>query len=139
MTDQDQNNFDERDDDTLAAEYVLGVLDLKDRREAERRLQSDQVFASLVRGWENRFADLNDDIDAVKLGKKCGNSGIAPPGRCKRRAALPLGFKLRCRCVPKACAADRSPAPRHGQNESPPPAPHPGHVPAPEGLRSAAA
>ncbi|MCG8493085.1 MAG: anti-sigma factor [Sneathiellales bacterium] len=66
MTDQDQNNFDERDDDTLAAEYVLGVLDLKDRREAERRLQSDQVFASLVRGWENRFADLNDDIDAVE-------------------------------------------------------------------------
>jgi len=58
--------FDERDDDTLAAEYVLGVLDLKDRQEVERRLQSEQDFASLVQGWENRFADLNDDIDAVE-------------------------------------------------------------------------
>lgn len=58
--------FDERDDDTLAAEYVLGVLDLKDRQAAEKRLQTEQEFASLVLGWQNRFADLNDDIDAVE-------------------------------------------------------------------------
>lgn len=49
------------DDDFLAAEYVLGVLDLSERSAAEDRLKRDQSFAALVNGWQNRLSGLNDD------------------------------------------------------------------------------
>lgn len=47
-------------DDALAAEYVLGVLDLSERARAEGRLKRDTVFAALVADWEVRLAGLND-------------------------------------------------------------------------------
>lgn len=47
-------------DDVLAAEYVLGVLDLADRAAAEARLARDPGFALRVAAWENRLAGLND-------------------------------------------------------------------------------
>lgn len=49
------------DDDFLAAEYVLGVLDLADRSAAEDRLKRDPNFAALVNVWQNRLSGLNDD------------------------------------------------------------------------------
>ena len=55
----------EEDDDALAAEYVLGVLDLADRAMAEARLRSNSQFATLVTQWQNRLADLNDGYEAV--------------------------------------------------------------------------
>lgn len=51
------------DDDALAAEYVLGVLDLPDRLQAEARIKSDSTFAARVTAWENRLAGLNDAFD----------------------------------------------------------------------------
>ena len=47
-------------DDALAAEYVLGVLDLAERAEAEARLKRDAAFAAMVADWEVKLAGLND-------------------------------------------------------------------------------
>jgi anti-sigma-K factor RskA len=47
-------------DDALAAEYVLGVLSLSERAEAEARLKRDTAFAALVTAWESRMAGMND-------------------------------------------------------------------------------
>ncbi|GLS85031.1 anti-sigma K factor RskA [Cypionkella aquatica] len=53
--------FDLPEDEALAAEYVLGTLDLAERSAAESRLRRDPAFAALVNDWQNRLADLNDD------------------------------------------------------------------------------
>ena len=50
----------EEADDALAAEYVLGVLSLSERAEAEARLKRDTGFAARVTAWEGRMAGLND-------------------------------------------------------------------------------
>lgn len=47
------------DNIALAAEYVLGTLDLAEREEAERLIARDADFASLVRGWESRLNELH--------------------------------------------------------------------------------
>jgi anti-sigma-K factor RskA len=49
-------------DDALAAEYVLGVLGLTDRAEAEARIKRDPAFGALVAAWESRLAGMNDDF-----------------------------------------------------------------------------
>jgi len=49
------------EDDALAAEYVLGALDLSERAVTEARLKSDAGFAALVSDWQNRLSGLNDD------------------------------------------------------------------------------
>lgn len=49
-------------DDALAAEYVLGVLALSERAEAEARLKRDAEFAARVTAWETRMAAMNDDF-----------------------------------------------------------------------------
>jgi anti-sigma-K factor RskA len=52
-------------EDALAAEYVLGVLDLAERTEAEARIRRDPGFAARVADWEGRLAGLNDGFDPV--------------------------------------------------------------------------
>jgi anti-sigma-K factor RskA len=51
----------EEADDALAAEYVLGVLDLAERAATEARIRREPGFAALVAAWEDRLADLNAD------------------------------------------------------------------------------
>lgn len=51
----------EENDDALAAEYVLGVLDLSERAEAEARIKRDTRFAARVAAWEIRMEALNDE------------------------------------------------------------------------------
>ena len=65
MTDAPLSLTPEEDADLLAAEYVLGVLDLSDRAAAEVRLRRDVTFAMRVAAWENRMADLNADFADV--------------------------------------------------------------------------
>lgn len=48
------------DDDTLAAEYVLGVLETDARAEVVMRIDRDPAFAQLVSSWQERLSDLND-------------------------------------------------------------------------------
>lgn len=49
-----------QEDDLLAAEYVLGVLDAEARRACEARLARDAAFAALVEAWQQRFEEMNE-------------------------------------------------------------------------------
>lgn len=64
MNDEPQN---------LAAEYVLGVLDPAERREAERRIAHEPAFAAEVAYWEARLGPMADAVIEV-----------APPARVWR-------------------------------------------------------
>lgn len=48
--------------DLLAAEYVLGVLDARQRREARLRITRDPAFARLVDDWARRLQPMNDEL-----------------------------------------------------------------------------
>lgn len=51
------------DDDALASEYVLGVLDADERRHCAERIARDAGFALRVAEWENRLAGLNEGFE----------------------------------------------------------------------------
>src|SRR6476620_6110881 len=53
------------DGHSLAAEYVLGVLDAGERRAAERRLAQDAAFAAEVAFWEERLGPLANEVPPV--------------------------------------------------------------------------
>lgn len=52
-------------DEALAAEHALGVLNARERAEAELRMARDPSFAAAVEGWRERLAGLFDEIAAV--------------------------------------------------------------------------
>lgn len=52
-------------DDALAAEYVLGVLDLPERLAVERRMATDAAFSDRISAWQERLSPLNDEIAPV--------------------------------------------------------------------------
>jgi anti-sigma-K factor RskA len=51
----------------MAAEYVLGVLDARERRAAESRITSDIGFSREVAFWESRFMPLLGEITPVPV------------------------------------------------------------------------
>jgi anti-sigma-K factor RskA len=51
----------------MAAEYVLGVLDAGERREAQSRIARDAAFAREVASWESRFMPLLAEVAAVPV------------------------------------------------------------------------
>ncbi|MEM1044610.1 MAG: anti-sigma factor [Pseudomonadota bacterium] len=51
------------DDDALASEYVLGVLDADERRQCAERIARDAGFALRVAEWENRLSGLNEGFE----------------------------------------------------------------------------
>ncbi len=53
------------DSDLLAAEYVLGTLDVAERVVAASRTEFDLPFAQLVDAWQERLAPLIDAIEPV--------------------------------------------------------------------------
>lgn len=67
--------------DVLAGEYVLGVLDAIQHRDAQARIERDAAFARLVLGWEQRLATLLDDI-----------APVAPPHHIWPRIRTRLGW-----------------------------------------------
>jgi hypothetical protein len=52
--------------DALAAEYVLGTLDLEERTRARTLLDADQAFAAKVELWERRFGELHLMVEPVE-------------------------------------------------------------------------
>lgn len=52
-------------DDHVAAEYVLGVLPVEERRALARRIETDAAFARLVEAWEERLSSLNSGYHEV--------------------------------------------------------------------------
>jgi anti-sigma-K factor RskA len=53
------------DDELLAGEWVLGVLNAAERRNLQRRLESDPTFAARVARWERHFEPWLEDIEPV--------------------------------------------------------------------------
>lgn len=77
--------------DLTAAEYALGVLDGHDYTRARERMTHDAHFAREVALWEDRLADLVDEVPAVEPA-----SGLWP--RIERRLdglGTVVDFKLR--------------------------------------------
>jgi len=60
MTFEDENDPMKGSDNTLAAEYVVGVLSMTDRRKVAARMRRDDVFVKLVESWEARLSPLAD-------------------------------------------------------------------------------
>ncbi len=56
----------EEDQDTLAAEYVLGTLSAEEREHADALLSFDPGFEAAVRQWERRLGELNVMVEAVE-------------------------------------------------------------------------
>ncbi len=54
------------DIDGLAAEYVLGSLDLDERAEVAVRRQADRALDGAIRAWEARFRPLSDALPGVE-------------------------------------------------------------------------
>jgi anti-sigma-K factor RskA len=54
------------DDDTLAAEYVLGVLPAAERTQAERRIARERSFAALVDAWQARLIPWTGEIAPIE-------------------------------------------------------------------------
>lgn len=53
--------------DLLAAEYVLGVLDAAQRRDAQARIERDPAFARLVAEWEVRLAPMLAELAPTEV------------------------------------------------------------------------
>lgn len=68
-------------DEVLAGEYVLGVLDAEQRRDADRRIASDSAFAAEVAKWQTHFMTLVEKIEPVPV-----------PGYVWARISDALGF-----------------------------------------------
>lgn len=59
----------DRDDlDTLAAEFVLGTLDARERESVAARRQREPELDALIADWEQRLAPLNDEVQPVQPG-----------------------------------------------------------------------
>lgn len=82
-------------EDALAAEYVLGVLDLTERAAAEARIRRDPGFAARVADWELRLAGLNDGFapaPAPDLLPRIEARLFPPPQDRKTRFGLNFGW-----------------------------------------------
>lgn len=70
------------EDDMLAAEYVLRLLDDVATRDAERRMGTDTLFRGLVHMWESHFVGIAAQAD-----------DIAPPAAVKTRVMAAIAPK----------------------------------------------
>jgi len=50
----------------LAAEYVLGTLDVEERAQVETMMSVDAEYRRLVESWQNRLGELNAMVGAVE-------------------------------------------------------------------------
>jgi anti-sigma-K factor RskA len=65
MTPGDNDDLERGGDDTLAAEYVLGVLPAPERAAAARRIETDAAFARLVESWQQTLSPLDAGYDEI--------------------------------------------------------------------------
>ena len=85
----------EEDQDTLAAEYVLGTLSAEEREHAEALLSFDPGFDAAVRQWERRLGELNVMVEAVEPPTELWDK-IKKRGQ-RRDGAGRCGSAARCR------------------------------------------
>jgi anti-sigma-K factor RskA len=80
-------------DDVLAGEFVLGVLDTAQRRQAQARMETDRAFAERVEEWERRFAPLLSHIQPVEAPPQVWAAVCARLGWTTHEAqSAPAGF-----------------------------------------------
>ena len=80
------------EDDILAAEYVLGLLDADDEARAQRMEARDEAFAAKVVAWATRF-DALDPVEPVnppgdlwnRIDATIGEAAAAPGTRTLRQ------------------------------------------------------
>ncbi|MDQ3206261.1 MAG: RNA polymerase subunit sigma-70, partial [Pseudomonadota bacterium] len=53
------------DDDLLAGEYVLGVLDAHARQRVQARMEAEPALTALVSAWERRLGAMLGEIEPV--------------------------------------------------------------------------
>ncbi len=90
MTDQGYTASEE-DDDLLAAEYVLGLLEGAAWHEAQDRAAIDGAFAARVQAWEERLSPLNAEFPeapAPDLLPRIEAELFADPKKTSRRGWL---------------------------------------------------
>jgi anti-sigma-K factor RskA len=61
----DERNIGDEDDRPLAAEYVLGLLSARERRDLELRLEREPALAAEVEFWERRLGVLASEVKSV--------------------------------------------------------------------------
>ena len=81
----------EEDQETLAAEYVLGTLSAEEREHAEALRSFDPEFDAAVKQWERRLGELNVMVEAVEppaevWDKIKGEIGAEMPGEADAAA-----------------------------------------------------
>lgn len=84
------------EEDLLAAEHALGVLDAPERAAAERRVLQDPAFAARVVGWQARLAGLLDQIAPVaapddlwpRIARRLGDVANVVEFRLRRSLAI---------------------------------------------------
>ena len=87
------------EDELLAAEYALGVLDGIDRATAEHRIARDRGFARQVAAWEQRLAPWAAEIPEMLPPPQVWDriSGALPPqapraGLCVQTPEIPIAL-----------------------------------------------
>jgi anti-sigma-K factor RskA len=75
--------------DALAAEYVLGTLDLEERTQARTLLDADQTFAGSVELWERRFGELYLMVEPVEPEAKIWARIKAKMSEVQQKSQLP--------------------------------------------------
>jgi anti-sigma-K factor RskA len=64
--DRDPPMDEDRPDDVLAGEFVLGVLEADERAAVQRRIDDDPAFATLVHNWEESLDPLAAEYEPVE-------------------------------------------------------------------------
>jgi anti-sigma-K factor RskA len=75
--------------DALAAEYVLGTLDLEERTRVRTLLDADQAFAANVELWERRFGELHLMVEPVEPEAKIWARIKAKMSEVRQKAEFP--------------------------------------------------
>ena len=84
----------EEDQETLAAEYVLGTLSGEEREHAEALRSFDPEFDAAVKQWERRLGELNVMVEAVE-----------PPAEVWDKIRSEIGVETPAVAEPEAPAA----------------------------------
>ncbi|MFT6472484.1 MAG: anti-sigma-K factor RskA [Qipengyuania sp.] len=83
-------------DQTLAAEYALGLLEGEDLLAARARVASDALFAAEVDQWHERLARWPTTSPRACRARRCGN-GSKP--NCPAIPAAPKWFRCAAACA----------------------------------------
>src|ERR1700740_2520347 len=84
----------EEDQETLAAEYVLGTLSAEEREHAEALRSFDPEFDAAVKQWERRLGELNVMVEAVEPPKEVWNKIKAELGVTSPSTDVPIAPPL---------------------------------------------